>query len=357
MISITEVVESKGYKNFMKYVYGWGASVVLIGALFKIQHFPGASVWLTVGLLTEAMIFFFSAFEPLHEELDWTLVYPELAGLTDDFDEDETQVRRFDRAHDMPQMMGAPGGGAVIGGGGVAASGGETSGVAAGAKGGGGQVIYGGGSPSALLKFDELLEKADIGPEIFDKLGEGLKNLSVTASKLSDMGDAGVATKEFVTKMQSASKSVEQLDQTYAKSGEVLKESIGSLSSAYVNTAQAFTQTNQNLAEAYSSFANRLTEELNTIGQEGNAYTEKLGGLNKNLSALNAVYELQVTNMNGYLDSSKEYFKGIDGMVSNMNQTVEHTIKLNDGVKQLEQNISSLNNIYGNMLSSLNFSK
>jgi gliding motility-associated protein GldL len=56
----------------MAKLYGLGASVVIVGALFKIMHWPGAGIMLTAGLLTEAVIFFFSAFEPLHEELDWT---------------------------------------------------------------------------------------------------------------------------------------------------------------------------------------------------------------------------------------------------------------------------------------------
>ena len=78
MMSIAELVETDGWKKFMAKVYGWGASVVMIGALFKIQHYPGAGPMLVVGLLTEAVIFFFSAFEPVHAEIDWTLVYPEL---------------------------------------------------------------------------------------------------------------------------------------------------------------------------------------------------------------------------------------------------------------------------------------
>jgi len=82
-MNISEIVQSSGWKSFMAKLYGIGASVVIIGALFKITHWPGATTMLTVGLVTEAFIFFFSAFEPLHEELDWTLVYPELAGMTD----------------------------------------------------------------------------------------------------------------------------------------------------------------------------------------------------------------------------------------------------------------------------------
>jgi gliding motility-associated protein GldL len=83
MMNVSDLVQSSGWKNFMAKLYGMGASVVIIGALFKINHWPGGSFIITLGLVTEAIIFFFSAFEPLHEELDWTLVYPELAGMSD----------------------------------------------------------------------------------------------------------------------------------------------------------------------------------------------------------------------------------------------------------------------------------
>ncbi|MBI9066617.1 MAG: gliding motility protein GldL [Salinivirgaceae bacterium] len=360
MVSILELVESKGYKNFMKYVYGWGASVVLIGALFKILHLPGSSLMLTIGLLVEAMIFFFSGFEPLHEELDWTLVYPELAGLSDEFDEDESTVRRFDRAHDMPQVVGGVVGG-VIGGvvGGAGAGTGQP--VEGGQQftggGGGGPVIIGGGSPSALARFDELLEKSEIGSEIFDKLGEGLNNLSNTAAKLADLSDASVAAKDFVEKVQGATVSVGKLDETYQKSAEVLGESVSHLSDSYSKSAETFNSTNERLSEAYTNFAEKLTQEINTIGNEGTAYTEKLGGLNSNLAALNAVYELQVNNVKGHIESSSKYYEGVGNMVNNIKETVENTNKLNEGVQELEKNISSLNSIYGNMLSSINFNK
>ena len=67
-------------KKAMGFLYGMGAAVVIVGALFKIQHWPGAGPMLVIGLLTEAAIFALSAFEPVEKELDWALVYPELAG-------------------------------------------------------------------------------------------------------------------------------------------------------------------------------------------------------------------------------------------------------------------------------------
>ena len=69
---------SKGYKNLMKYVYGYGAAIVIVGALFKIQHWPGADIMLIAGLSTEAVIFGLSAMEPLHAEPNWAVYYPYL---------------------------------------------------------------------------------------------------------------------------------------------------------------------------------------------------------------------------------------------------------------------------------------
>ena len=80
-MGLAQLTQSHAWKAFMAKLYGWGASVVIVGALFKIMHWQFAGPLLILGLTTEALIFFFSAFEPLHEELDWTLVYPQLSGL------------------------------------------------------------------------------------------------------------------------------------------------------------------------------------------------------------------------------------------------------------------------------------
>ena len=78
------ITESKWYKTMMPKLYGWGAAVVILGALFKIEHMPYASEMLIAGLSMEAIIFFFSAFEKAPEEVDWTLAYPELGhSMTD----------------------------------------------------------------------------------------------------------------------------------------------------------------------------------------------------------------------------------------------------------------------------------
>ena len=141
-MSISEIVESTVWKKSIAKLYGWGASIVIIGALFKIQHWPFAGPMLTVGLLTEAVIFFFSAFEPIHEELDWTLVYPELAGLTDD---DEMEAYK--------------------------------------------ENIIGKRGNTILERFDSLVSETSISEESLSRVGDGLQKLGSAASKISDISE------------------------------------------------------------------------------------------------------------------------------------------------------------------------
>ena len=71
-MGLGNITDAKWYKTMMPKLYGWGAALVIIGALFKIEHLPGASIMLILGLDIEAIIFFFSAFEKQPEETDWS---------------------------------------------------------------------------------------------------------------------------------------------------------------------------------------------------------------------------------------------------------------------------------------------
>ena len=74
------MAQSRNTKKMFNYAYGIGASIVILGALFKIQHWPGGGLMLSIGMIVEALVFFLSAFESIEEDLDWSLVYPELSG-------------------------------------------------------------------------------------------------------------------------------------------------------------------------------------------------------------------------------------------------------------------------------------
>ena len=160
----------KKWKSFMAKLYGFGAAIVIVGAMFKIMHWPGAGPMLVIGLSTEAVIFFFSAFEPPHEEVDWSLVYPELAGM---------HGEEGDNAHAKIEDKG-----------------------------------------SVTEQLDNMLEDAKIGPELIASLGEGMRHLGDQANKMSNIADASVATNEYVSSVQSAAKNVASFSSSYSKAAE-----------------------------------------------------------------------------------------------------------------------------------------
>jgi gliding motility-associated protein GldL len=294
-MSLAELVQSSGWKNFISKLYGLGASVVIIGALFKIQHWPLAGTMLTIGLLTEAVIFFFSAFEPLHEEIDWSLVYPELAGIPED---------------ESPEL---------------AAHGGRYQG---GIGGGGGGGIGGGIGSVALAKFDEMLEKAEITPDLFQKLGVGMKKLSESTANMNTMGDVSAASSKYMDTIQNANDSLNKLSESYKSTANVINET----SSTYRNMADSFS----------------------VIEVGGKSYQQQLESLNKNLSALNAVYELQRKGADDHVKESESIYKGIQGLMKDLSESAGDTKLYREQIIKLNENLTALNNVYGNMLSAMN---
>jgi len=280
-MGISSLVRSKGFKNFMAKLYGWGASVVIIGALFKINHYPGANLMLILGLGTEAAIFFFSAFEPPHVEPDWSLVYPELAGMYDGYSNQE-----------LDNMMGENKKGSVV------------------------------------EELDNMLEEAKIGPELIESLGEGLRNLSENSQKMGDITEATVATSEYTQNMKHAATSIEGLSNSYVKTSEVLNESTIKIakSAESIDFSQidgtAFNdelnKVSQNLSALNSVYelqlqnSNQQSETFNKVGEtmevflqnlqqsvdNTSKYKEQADELAKNVAALNNVYGNMLTAMN-----------------------------------------------------------
>jgi len=297
-MSISELVESEGYKKFMGKLYGWGAAVVIVGALFKIQHYPGAGPMLVTGLTVEALIFFFSAFEPLHEELDWTLVYPELAGL----DEIEEGV-----GHKMA-----------------------------------GKVAEVKGGKTAIERFDELLEKAG-GENLFEKLGTSLGSLNNTAKNLTDISGATVATENYAKSMNSAAGSIGTLITTYEKSAE----SINGATSKIANSISTS-------GESYQTLIQGLNNSFESIGKNATEQSKQQELLAKNLSALNSVYEMQLKNSGSNLEATEHITSGINKIMTDLKDTANDVAQYKDEISKLSKNLSALNTVYGNMLSAMN---
>ncbi|MBQ3831950.1 MAG: gliding motility protein GldL [Bacteroidales bacterium] len=308
-MSLGELTQTHGYKVFMGYVYGWGATVVMVGALFKIQHYPGASVMLIVGLMTEAVIFFLSAFEPPHEQVDWSLVYPELAGIDKDMDSINVEDKK----------------------------------AAVKSK------------KSALEKFDAMIENAEITPELFEKLGHGLKNLNTTTEKLKDVSDATAATNNYVANFEKASEKVNSFAEAYGASAEKLNVQAEKLANAYERSAMSVGNSGDELSATYTKLIASMNKELETSAGSGKSYNEQLNIMNKNLMALNSVYEMQLEGTNKQFEAAKKLSTGLDEIMANMKQSAEDTKRYRDEIGRLSSNLAAMNTIYGNMLAAMNF--
>ncbi|MCZ6521418.1 MAG: gliding motility protein GldL [Bacteroidetes bacterium] len=253
------------FSTIMPKVYGIGAAVVIVGALFKIQHYPGAGMMLGVGLTVEAIIFFLSAFEPKHPEPDWSRVYPE---LSDDYE-------AFGEKKAIPKATG-----------------------------------------STSQQLDQMMDKAKIGPELIDSLGKGMKNMADSASKMSNLSDAAVATNDYANNVKQASKSLLDMNKSYA------------------TTVTAM-------------------QEMSNASKDAKEYHSQVQSVTKNLSALNAVYEMELQDSNQHLKSMKKFYENLGAAFENLSEAGKGTEAFKSELSRLTTNLTSLNRVYGSMLSAM----
>ncbi|HSJ69941.1 MAG TPA: gliding motility protein GldL [Anditalea sp.] len=263
----------KFYGDIMPKIYGIGAAVVILGAMFKILDWPGATLMIGIGLTTEAAIFFLSSFEPKHEDVDWAKVYPQLSPSYN--------------GDGMPVMPQAGLGGTPM-------------------------------KDSATQKFDKVLEDAKIGEDLIENLGKGIKNLAASAEKLGTVSDAAVATSEYADNVRTASKTLVDMNQSYSQTASALVEmsaastdakeyheqvvtvtkNLSALNAVYEMELQDANSHVKVLNKFYSNVSAAM-EGLNEAGKETEAFKNQLAQLNANVSSLNKVYGGMLSAMKG----------------------------------------------------------
>ncbi|MCC5928363.1 MAG: gliding motility protein GldL [Cyclobacteriaceae bacterium] len=259
------------FGSIMPKIYGIGASVVIAGAMFKILHWPGAGLMLGLGLSTEAIIFFLSAFEPKHKDPDWSKVYPELA---EDFD---------GPARSRTQK-----------------------GIQQG--------------DSVTQKLDAMMSSAKIGPELLDSLGKGMRTLADSTMKIGKLGDVAQSTESYNLELKNAAGNISKMNKTYVESVNSMMEmanaskgATAELSNAsnqakeYHNQVQAVTKNLGALNAVYemelndanshiknmNKFYSNLTKTMESISQASDdteKFKAEIGKLTTNLTKLNSIY-------------------------------------------------------------------
>ena len=268
------VLSSPKGKKIVGYAYGFGAAIVIIGALFKILHLPGAAVVLTLGMGTEAILFALSAFEDPHKEYHWDLVFPQLEG----------------------------------------GEGGPIMGAAAPAP----------AASKAGNSIDDIAQAGKLSESDVQKLNEGIRKLSETASQISDVTAAVSASSNYARNMNAASDAIA----SFAATQSSLKNSSDSLFASYKTVA----------------------ESMANVASDAEGYMKEMQGITKNLSAINASYEMQVKS----ISSQAEIVEGVNANLNKIGSAMQaasaQTEQFKEQATKLTQQVSSLNNVYGNML-------
>ena len=188
--------------------YGLGASVVIIGALFKILHWEigplTGSLLLAIGLITEALIFAISAFEPVDDEYDWSLVYPELSG-------GEATARQASEAAEIKEA-----------------------------------------EASLSAKLDDLLKEAGVDANLMESLGSSIRNFEGAAKGIAPTVDAMESTRKYSDEMVQAAAQMESLNSLYKVQLESASKQ-ASVNEEVVQNASALKDQMESLATNLSS--------------------------------------------------------------------------------------------------------
>ncbi|MBQ3580663.1 MAG: gliding motility protein GldL [Bacteroidales bacterium] len=275
----------------MGYLYGWGAGIVIFGALFKINHWPGGTIMLIIGMGTEVIIFFMSAFEPPHKEFDWTLVYPQLAGILPG---DEGVTKEGEEI--MEDLLDGEGEG---------------------------QEQLEAADP-LTQQLNKMLEEANISSDLIERLGVGMSNLADSAASMNNMATATAATDKFVSNMDTAAEQAGLLYQSMKDA----PEAVATLSNIYKETAQS-------------------------LSAGDVSYVDEMKKMASSLSSINAMYEMQLQNSTAQLEATKEVQDKMQSMMNNFADSAEGVLKYKQQVDALTKKVSELNNVYGNMLAAM----
>jgi len=206
-------------KKVMNFAYGMGAAVVIVGALFKIQHWPGASAMLIIGLGVEALIFGLSAFDPVDNELDWSLVYPELAG---------GEAKKREAKEDPKDAQGL-----------------------------------------LSQKLDNMLKEAKIDGQLMESLGTSIRNFEGAAKGIAPTVDAIASTKKYSEEMNMAAAQMESLNSLYKIQLESASRNAQINNEVAENNLKLKDQM-QSLTSNLSSLNNVYGGMLSAMGNRGN---------------------------------------------------------------------------------------
>ena len=353
-------LQSEKGQRFFNFAYSIGAAIVIWGALFKILHLPGGSTLLCIGMGTEIAMFIITAFDRPSREYEWEHVFPEL---------DEEQRKALEEAGLTPSDLRARGYGYSGGGGyystpvedyGGDAHGDESfsnpddystpetpeiitgnesetevapaaamgSGInAAGAIHHGGGVIVAGGVGGGVSGGVGAGSGLNISEEDTHSLRESIAKMATAADQLSQMAELTTATQDYLERISGIADQMTRLYETTAE--------LNNVSSILLDSYRA------------------ITDNSATISESSNGYVESMADLNRNISGLNTIYEIQLKSISSQLESIDRVNRGLKDIRDMYEKSARQSSRYCEETERMTRYMTQLNSVYEKMVTAM----
>ncbi|MDR2763530.1 MAG: gliding motility protein GldL [Tannerella sp.] len=329
-------LSSEWGKRVLNFCYSWGASIVVIGAMFKIVHLPYANEILCISLITEAVVFYISAFERPGSDYNWEEVFP---------------VLKSKNPLDRPSFERHEDGGAVIigsgaGGGGATVVGNFGGSPVAGAAGGGGGGVYTGGGvvggfvypaggvpPTTTPQESADLGLAAMGLNVTEEdrknLANSIQKLSEAAEQIAHMADLSGVTKSYIEQITSVSQNLERFNE--------VTHTLSDVSDTLVNSCKSL-----------SGMTSDENPEQHSLG-----YVQQMEQLNRHLSGLNQFYEMQLNGLRTQMDTIHHINAGLNRIRDMYDSSMIDSAAFRNENERMAQLLTQLNQVYSRMLQAM----
>ncbi|MDR1199683.1 MAG: gliding motility protein GldL [Prevotellaceae bacterium] len=301
--------DKPAFQKLIHVAYGLGAALVIIGALFKLQHWTGAGIMLSIGMMTEFFIFILSALETMPKKYSWENVYPELEMSTKD-------VAKSDKRTNS----------------------------------------------GSLLDLNFNIDKAQI-----DSIKNGINRLDDSLKNMASLTAVSQGSQQLATTLINANQAVanvahtsDALSETYASTAKIV--------SSFAHETQTGIENSKKAMNVYGEHINTLNKNIGAINS---TVEQQLASLNKTIGAVNSSFELQLNTLNKTIGNvtvsfeqqlkDNQQYRQTYGMlnnevvslVSDVKKSVQSSTELSLQMKSLTENVSRLNSVYGNMLTAI----
>lgn len=266
MKSITLFFETDRGKYAKNLIIGLGASVVLLGALFKIQHWPGGSIMLTAGMSVEVFLFALLGLLPPHADYYWERFYPDITK--------NPHVEAHEKNMNAVKKE----------------------------------------SPAKAL--DKMLEDSQVSPAVIKRLGDNFQKFGNTVEQMKDITEVTSATG------------------AYSQSAREAADALGKMKDTFAG-------------------ATKTMGAFNVAADDTMKFHEQVKVLSKNLGNLNQIYEVELTDANNHLKAMNKFYSNLVSASDAMASSAKDATNTKDQIALLSKNLTSLNQIYGNMLSAM----